>query len=138
MTGRGYGMKTGVLVLGHGSKLPYNKEAVESVCSMLREMSNDMVVAPAFMEMCEPTIEDALEGLADEGVERVAVVPMFLAHGVHTRKDIPAILGLEEGKRKGIYERGDTKLELYYGEPLGASEHIARLIYERALEALEG
>ncbi len=130
-------MKTGILVLGHGSRLPYNKEVVESVCSMLREMNEDMTVAPAFMEMCEPTIEDGLKGLADGGVQKVVVVPMFLANGVHTLKDIPAILGLEDGKRRCTYERGDVHLELYYADPLGASEHIANLIYKRALQALE-
>ncbi|KUK04626.1 MAG: sirohydrochlorin cobalto/nickelchelatase [Methanosarcinales archaeon] len=129
-------MKRGVLVLGHGSKLPYNREVVESVCSMLRQMRDDIMVVPAFMELCEPTIEDGLEELAKSGVSEVAVVPLFLAHGVHTLKDIPARLGLEDGKRECTYECGGVQLRIYYADPLGPAEAIARLVYERALEAL--
>jgi sirohydrochlorin ferrochelatase len=32
-------MNTGILVLGHGSTLPYNKELVESISGMIAELA---------------------------------------------------------------------------------------------------
>ena len=64
--------RTGVLVIGHGSKLHYNKDIISLNAKRLTDMGYDDVLY-AFNEFNEPTIEDVLEeihlrGQSDEGV----------------------------------------------------------------------
>ncbi|CAD7770012.1 Sirohydrochlorin cobaltochelatase [Candidatus Methanoperedenaceae archaeon GB50] len=124
----------GILVMGHGSKLPYNKEIVESVAKNLAK-KHDIRVQTAYMGMNEPSIEEGLRMLAETGVKRIVAVPIFLAHGVHTLKDIPRVLGVSEGKTESITVNGNT-VEVSYAGPLGADERIADIAFSRVQEVL--
>lgn len=85
--------KTGILIVGHGSKLPYNKEVVTEIATKLNEKV-DNVVESGFMELVLPNIPQQVDKLKNQGMEKIIVVPAFLAHGVHTKVDIPTILRL--------------------------------------------
>ena len=85
--------KTGILIVGHGSKLPYNKEVVSEIAEKL-DKKMDNVVERGFMELVLPNIPQQVDKLKEQGMERIIVVPAFLAHGVHTKVDIPTILKL--------------------------------------------
>ena len=85
--------KTGILVVGHGSKLPYNKIVVTEIAEKL-DKRIDNVVERGFMELVLPNIAQQVDKLKDQGVDRIVVVPAFLAHGIHTKVDIPTILRL--------------------------------------------
>ena len=86
---------TGVLLIGHGSRLPYNKEVVRAIAGKYAETQPDYTVEVGFMELAEPNIPTAFNKLKETGVKRIIVTPVFLAHGMHTKRDIPTILGLE-------------------------------------------
>ncbi|OYT61465.1 sirohydrochlorin nickelochelatase [Methanosarcinales archaeon ex4484_138] len=124
----------GILVMGHGSKLPYNKEIVESVAEHLAK-KHDVRVQAAYMGMNDPSIDEGLRMLAATGVKKIVAVPIFLAHGVHTLKDIPRILGVTEGKTESITVNG-TAIEVSYAGPLGADERIADIAFSRVQEVL--
>lgn len=128
--------KLGILLLGHGSSLPYNKKLAEETANILRK-KHKITVHTAFLNMDAPSIQEALKELCNSGVNRIVALPLFLAHGVHTLQDIPAELGLENGARKTIIKNGDEQIELTYAGPLGADSVIAELAYQRAREALE-
>ena len=85
--------KTGILIVGHGSKLPYNKEVVTEIANKLDEKV-DNIVESGFMELVLPNIPQQVDKLKNQGIEKIIVVPAFLAHGVHTKVDIPTILRL--------------------------------------------
>jgi sirohydrochlorin cobaltochelatase len=125
----------GILVLGHGSKLPYNKEIVESVAEKLQKKHLVRVQA-AYMGMNEPNIEEGLKMLAGTGVKKIVAVPIFLAHGVHTLKDIPKILGIAEGSTKTTVSINGSDIELSYAGPLGADERISDIAFSRVQEVL--
>lgn len=126
--------KIGILVLGHGSTRPYNKEIVEKVAEMIADRNN-VPVRTAFMNINEPTIKQGLESFSGTGVERIVALPIFLAHGVHTLEDIPGELNLNEDKSAMIDIDGNA-VEIVYAEPLGVDPCIAELAYRRAEEAL--
>ena len=128
--------KLGVLAIGHGSKLPFNKEIVEGVAATIASKHTDVVVKVGFMNMNEPSIEDALASFAGTGVTTIAAVPVFLASGIHITKDIPKILGLEEGSEKTSVHLDGNDVTIVYGKPLGGDELIADLVFKRAQEAL--
>lgn len=86
---------TGILLIGHGSRLPYNKEVVQAIADKYSETQPDYNIEVGFMELAEPNIPTAFNKLAATGVKKIIVTPVFLAHGLHTKRDIPTILGLE-------------------------------------------
>lgn len=124
--------KTGLIIIGHGSKLPHNRKNLEKLADMLRKRSAFKTVEIAFMVRNKPTIPEAIESLAKKGVSKIVLVPAFLAPGVHTTREIPEMIEMKE-KEPLLKKRG---IELVYGEPLGADERIAEIIEEKALKAL--
>jgi sirohydrochlorin cobaltochelatase len=129
--------KIGILALGHGSKLPYNKEMLSGVADMIAEKYQNTVVRIGFMNMNDPTMDEGLKAFEGTGVSTIVAVPIFLAHGVHTTEDIPQILGISREDRKTSIDINGTDVTLVYAEPLGAHPLIADLAYERAIEALK-
>jgi sirohydrochlorin cobaltochelatase len=76
---------------------PY-RAGLEAVAEQLRgRVAEETVVALAFSEYCDPTLERAVSDLADQGFERIVVVPsMMTPGGVHSERDVPdAIKSLE-------------------------------------------
>ena len=129
--------KLGILALGHGSKLPYNKDVVTGVAELIGKQNSDVVVRTGFMNMNNPTMQEGLESFAGTGVSTIVAVPIFLAHGVHTTEDIPQILGVSRESRKATVQIDGNDVTLVYAEPLGADELIAKLAFQRAKEAIK-
>jgi precorrin-8X/cobalt-precorrin-8 methylmutase len=124
--------KTGLIIIGHGSKLPHNRENLEKLADIMRKRSKFKTVEISFMVRNKPTIPEAIENLARKGVSKIVLIPAFIAPGVHTTREIPELIELKE-KEPFLKERG---IELVYGEPLGSDERIAEIIEEKALKAL--
>lgn len=129
--------KLGILALGHGSKLPYNKDVVTGVAELIGKQNSDVVVRTGFMNMNNPTMQEGLESFAGTGVSTIVAVPIFLAHGVHTTEDIPQILGVSRESRKATVKIDGNDVTLVYAEPLGADELVAKLAFQRAKEAIK-
>jgi sirohydrochlorin cobalto/nickelchelatase len=127
--------KLGILAIGHGSKLPYNKEVVTQIADYISRKHSDVIVRAGFMENSVPTLQEAIEGFSGTGVTKVAAVPVFLASGVHITKDIPHILNLD-GNGCGTLEIDGREVPLCYAKPLGADELIADLVFKRVQEIL--
>lgn len=125
----------GVLILGHGSKLTYNKNTVEAVAAMLAEKMPNVTVKTAYLNMDHPTIDEGLASFAKSGVTTLYVLPLFLAHGTHTLKDIPEALGLINGQRRTTLSLSDRRVNIVYAEPLGIDPCIAYLALKRLQEA---
>lgn len=124
--------KTGLILIGHGSTLPHNRENLEEIADILRNRSVFKTVEISFMVRNKPTIPEAIDKLVAKGVERIALIPAFIAPGVHTTQEIPEMIEMK-GKEPLLKERG---IELLYGEPLGSDERIVEIIEEKALKAL--
>jgi len=122
----------GLVLIGHGSKLPHNRENLEKLAAILRKRSSFKTVAVAFMVRDTPSIPEAIDAVAAKGVKRIVLVPAFLAPGVHTTREIPDLIGMKD-KESQISSRG---IRLFYGEPIGADECLAVILEEKALKAL--
>ena len=121
-----------LVLIGHGSKLPYNKENLEKLAEILRKKSRFKTVAVSFMVRNKPTIPEAIEEIAKSGINKIVLVPAFLAAGVHTTQEIPEMIGLK-GEEPHLKAKG---IKIIYGEPIGPDERIADIIEEKALKAL--
>ena len=124
--------KVGLILIGHGSKHPKNRENLEELAEILRKRAKFWVVELAFMSINTPSVQDAIDALAEKNISKIVLVPAFLAPGVHTTRDIPQLIDVKE-KEPQLRQRG---IELIYGEPLGSDERIAEILEEKALKAM--
>ena len=88
--------KTGILLLSHGSRLDDGEEVIKAYKEMYLEEFPDMPVEYGFMEIRKPGIPETIKKLTEKNdLDRIIVVPVFVAHGLHTKRDIPGLLGIE-------------------------------------------
>ena len=88
--------KTGILLLSHGSRLDDGEEVIKAYKDMYVEEFPDAIVEYGFMEIRKPGIPESIKKLSEgNNLEKIIVVPVFVAHGLHTKRDIPKILGIE-------------------------------------------
>ncbi|HNR26176.1 MAG TPA: sirohydrochlorin nickelochelatase [Methanobacteriaceae archaeon] len=140
----------GVVLVGHGSRLPYGKDVLIQLAQIYNENTNHHVEI-GFMNMDKPSIPTSINKLADMGVKKIVVTPVFLADGVHTNQDIPRILGLDNGNESQEHnhhhhhhhhheEEEEEHIhfhgEIIYTKPLGADRRIADIIKDRVDNAL--
>ena len=77
------------LLLVHGSRSEGWAEPFYRLCTLLQERRGSAELPLAFMEFAEPTLEQSLDRLREAGRTEVRIIPLFLAAGVHLRRDIP-------------------------------------------------
>ena len=143
-------VNTGVLLVTHGSRLNYNKEFATELFSKF-EKSTDLPCNFGFMELCGPSIPQSINKLADENdIERLVVVPVFIAPGMHTTHDIPHILGfLDEHEHEHSHSHGhgdhdhvhdltpvEFDGEILYPEPIKANDILIDILAKMVDEAL--
>ena len=128
--------KKGMLLVGHGSKLPYNQELVEKTAALIQAHNSEYIVKCGFMNMNTPSIKDSLNEFKKEKIDVLVVVPLFLAKGVHIEKDIPGEIGLPEGVKKGMFTLNGKSIPLVYAEPIGSDPLLADLMVKNATAAL--
>ncbi len=128
--------KKGMLLVGHGSTMPYNQELVEKTAVFIKEKYPDYIVKCGFMNMNKPSIKDSLEAFRQEPINTLVVVPLFLAKGVHIEKDIPGEIGLPEGVKKGSFTLNGKTIPMVYADPIGSDPLLADLMVKNATKAL--
>lgn len=99
--------KTGILLLSHGSRLPDGEEVIKAYKEMYLEEFPEAIVEYGFMEIRKPGIPETIKKLTEQAdLEKIIVVPVFIAHGLHTKRDIPKILGIESDLDEEEFESG--------------------------------
>lgn len=151
----------GVLLVSHGSRLPYGREVINTLAQMYRE-TVPYKVEVGFMEIARPNIPEAMNKLLEgENFDKIVVMPVFLAGGVHINHDIPKILGLEDqiedyqrnnNNHEHSHEHGhhhhhhdddgsditfEFDGEIIYTKPLGADPLVLQIIENRINDALK-
>jgi sirohydrochlorin cobaltochelatase len=84
--------KTGMIVLGHGSRRREVGQTFERMVARVAAMVPDAPVLPAFFSLGEPTLAEQVAVLAGQGCARIVVMQYFLYNGVHIEQDIPAMI----------------------------------------------
>ena len=154
--------KTGVMLLSNGSRLPDGKEVIEAYKKMYQEEFPDIPVEYGFMEIRKPGIPETIKKLTTENdLEKIIVVPVFVAHGLHTKRDIPGMLGIESDFEEDEHDHGhhhdhdhghhhghhhhhhdhdDEKVEfdgeIVLTDPLGIDKRMYEIIKDRVSEHL--
>ena len=124
------GDKPAVMVVGHGSRLPYNKEIISLNASRLSTMGLGDVYY-AFNEFNDPKIEPVLEEALDKGADEVLVVPLFISLGDHLKNDIPPKIHLVDGQSYGEYNHKGRKVIIRYLLPIGEDPRLTEVLAEK-------
>ncbi len=126
---------TAVVLIGHGSKLPYNRDVLEELRRRIEMRGIFKVVKVAFMQLNSPSIEETLRTLAKDGMKNIVALPVFLADGAHTTEDIPEKLKVTF---EGAWEEIGRDVKIVYGKPIGADERIVDILLDRIKETRDG
>ncbi len=124
-----------VVLMGHGSKMAYNKELLVGLQRLMELRGVFKDVRVAFMQLNSPSIEEVLRELAKSGIKKIVAVPVFLADGTHTTEDIPKTLKITF---EGEWAELGRDVELIYGKPIGVDERIVDILLDRIKEAEAG
>lgn len=100
---------------------PY-QVGLEKLRAALAKALPETPVVCAYNEFCAPSLEDAIEALAREGVDVIEVVPSMLTPGgVHSEEEIPETLEASRARHPGISIRYRWPFDL---------DRVARLLAE--------
>lgn len=81
-----------VVLFGHGARDPQWAGPMQRVRERMLAAPDAPRVELAFLELMTPTLGEAIAAIAADGIERITVVPVFLAQGGHLKRDLPALV----------------------------------------------
>ena len=82
----------GIVLFAHGSRDPLWRAPMEAVRQQIEAQSAAAAVRCAYLELCAPSLPDAVQELLAAGATRITIVPMFLGTGKHAREDLPVLV----------------------------------------------
>ena len=111
-----------LLIIAHGSRLKASNDEVIAMKDALEprlELEFSQIKV-AFLELCEPSISQAVNELVSMGINDIVVMPFFLNKGRHVTEDVPGELDEMRQSHPGL----TISLLPYFGR----SEHIVKLL----------
>ena len=80
------------ILLAHGSSDPNWLAPFDQLSQQIQSgLSHpDHSLQLAYMELAEPSLEQTVAALHQQGITQIDVLPLFFAAGRHLRKDVPA------------------------------------------------
>ena len=122
-------MKTAILMMAHGSRIPEANDAARQVARMVQEMTGFEIVEVSFRELHEPNIQAGIDACVARGAGRLLLMPYFLFMGAHVQHDLPE--EIEEARKR------HPGLIMEMGTHLGVHRKLAEVETERVNEALD-
>ncbi len=118
-------MKTGIIIVDHGSRRTQSNELLEEVARAFgQRFAETYDIEPAHMELAEPSIATAYATCVKRGATRIVVCPFFLGPGKHWTSDIPRLAA------EAAVDHPGTKYHVTM--PLGIDDLILELLFKRA------
>jgi len=114
-----------IVLLGHGSRRGKDTDIglQEVVRRLYCRLGNGSKVRMAGFEFTQPTLKEAIMGLAEEGSSKIIVLPFFLFEGKHIKLEIPEQLEQLQPLIPGA--------SLVYARPLGVDSRLMQIVVER-------
>lgn len=129
-------MKTTVanILLAHGSRDPQWQAPFNEMTHAIKQnhsdadnsSSKDIIIELAYMELCQPSLEQTCAKLAKLGINLINIYPVFFAAGKHLRIDVPLQLKEIEATL-GI----QTELHPPVGQEKAVQDAITQVILQR-------
>jgi sirohydrochlorin cobaltochelatase len=81
-----------IILFGHGARDPRWREPFDRLATLWTAQHAGTPVELAFLEMMQPSLDEAVAALSAQGVTQITVVPVFFGQGGHLRNDFPVLL----------------------------------------------
>ena len=81
-----------IILFGHGARDARWREPFDRLADLWRSQHVGIPVELAFLEMMQPSLDEAVSSLVNLGATQITVVPVFFGQGGHLRNDFPALL----------------------------------------------
>ena len=117
-----------IILFSHGARDPEWAAPFLAVQSRLQAARPDTLVIAAFQDFMAPTLEAAVAQSAEQGAQRIVVVPMFIGQGSHVTRDLPLLLERER--------RRHPQLELHVLPSIGEAPEILQAVADWVLRAM--
>lgn len=120
-------MNNAIILFSHGSRDPLWRAPMEAVAAQIAAHNPDRRVSCAYLELCTPSLADAVGQLITQGATRLTVVPMFLGTGKHAREDLPVLVQALRAEHPGV--------QIHVQTAIGENPRMTALMAEIACEA---
>jgi sirohydrochlorin cobaltochelatase len=94
-----------LVLFAHGSRDPEWARPFEALRARLERRLPDTPIVLAFLEQMQPSLPQAIGTLADRGIERITLLPLFMAQGSHLREELPHIVARACEDNPGVLVR---------------------------------
>ena len=91
-----------IILFGHGARDARWREPFDRLVTLWRAQYPNVRVELAFLELMQPSLEEAISSLGAAGATEVVVVPVFFGQGGHLRNDFPVLLTACQDQFPGI------------------------------------
>jgi sirohydrochlorin cobaltochelatase len=81
-----------IILFGHGARDARWREPFDRLATLWKAQHPATLVELAFLEMMQPSLNDAVASLVDSGATKITLVPVFFGQGGHLRNDFPVLL----------------------------------------------
>ena len=78
-----------ILVVGHGTRNPFGVAQLLALVEHMKVQATGAKISGCFLELAEPSIEQAIEQFSQQGIKKTLVVPVLLFTAGHALQDIP-------------------------------------------------
>ncbi|HEY4375760.1 MAG TPA: sirohydrochlorin chelatase, partial [Acidimicrobiales bacterium] len=120
---------TDLVVIGHGSRDPAAADEFAALLDLIERRLPDQRVAGGFLELADPSIDDAIDKLVGDGAVDVVAVPYVLFGAGHLKDDGPAVLARARRRHAGV--------EFRLARDLGIHPAILDVAEERTRSVLD-
>lgn len=87
-----------IILFGHGARDIRWREPFDRMAALWQAQHPNTPMALAFLELMQPSLEDAIVDLVSAGANSVRVIPVFFGQGGHLRNDFPVLLAACQDK----------------------------------------
>lgn len=122
-------LKPRLVLYAHGSEDPRWRQPFERLANDLQGQLGGDRVCLAYMEFAEPTLMQVAARAHQDGIRRVAILPVFMAAGAHLSKDLP--------EQVAAVRSAHGDLDVVVLPPVGEDPRLFDLLHVIAREALE-
>ena len=81
-----------IILFGHGARDVRWREPFDRLVALWKAQHSEVLVQLAFLEMMQPSLEEAVATLSSAGASQIVIVPVFFGQGSHLRNDFPVLL----------------------------------------------
>jgi sirohydrochlorin cobaltochelatase len=117
-----------IILFSHGARDARWREPFDRLISLWKAQHPNILVELAFLELMQPSLEEAITSQVSTGATEVVVVPVFFGQGGHLRNDFPVLLSACQEKFPGI--------KLSYTPAVGEDETVLQAIIDFGFRAL--